>query len=378
MVESRPPGNGEFPLNLLEEWLRNYYFRARFDISSSGVEPLTMTEFCQLVGLHLGELEKLVFHDSDSFAGPELRAALAKRFAGGDESRVMATHGSSEALFLLLNVLTDAPGEVVVLDPAYQQLYSIAEQRGCVVKRWVLRESNGFRPDLGELRKLVNTKTRLIVLNFPHNPTGVSVTREELGQIVNLASSFGCYLLWDAAFAELTHDGEPLPDPCTQYERAVSTGTLSKAYGLPGLRLGWCVAPREVLEKCVRLRDYVSLFLSPLVEFFGCKAVEHGDSLVSRSRLLARNNLEHLRKFAHELPNDVELNTPQGGACTLLKLKRIPDVEQFCVKLLEEQDTLLVPGTCFGLPEYVRLGFGCNEAVFLEGLRRLRNALELS
>src|SRR5262249_23099827 len=151
--------------------------------------------------------------------------------------------------------------------PAYQQLFSIAESIGCKLKHWRLRFENSFRPDLSEARDLISRHTRMIVVNFPHNPTGASLTPAEQDELIELAAGAGAYLVWAAAFADLTYDGPGLPDPGERYDRSITLGTLSKAYGLPGLRVGWCLAAPDVLESLVRLRDYTTLSLSPLVEY---------------------------------------------------------------------------------------------------------------
>lgn len=119
----------------------------------------------------------------------------------------------------------------------------------------------------------------MVVVNLPHNPTGATVTPDQQRELIDLCARAGAYLVWDMAFSDLTYDGPPLPDPGLFYERAVSMGTLSKAYGLPGLRLGWCLAPPEVLERFIRIRDYLTLHLSPLVEMIAERAIRGGDLL---------------------------------------------------------------------------------------------------
>src|SRR5262249_43758034 len=159
-------------------------------------------------------------------------------------------------------------------DPIYPQLRAVAEAIGCRVRAWPLRAERGWRPDLEELERLVTPRTRMVIVNFPHNPTGATLTPAEQDALVAACARVGAYLVWDAAFGEVTYGAPPLPDPGSKYERAVSMGTLSKAYGLPGLRVGWCLAAPEVLEKMVRLRDYLTLHLSPLVELLAARALD--------------------------------------------------------------------------------------------------------
>src|SRR5262245_13656123 len=266
---------------LLEYWLRDYYFNCSFDISCSGVENFSLGELRDVLQLSQAEMDRIVFRDSESLGAPGLRKAIAERWGDGNPDCVMATHGSSEAQFLVMNALLRRGDEVLVLDPSYQPLYSIAESIGCELRPWRLRFENGFRPDIEEAKRIIGPRTAMVILNFPHNPTGSSLTLEEQAELIEAIKRVGAYLVWDAAFAELTYDGKPLPDPCRHYDRCISLGTLSKAYGLPGLRVGWALASPDILARCIELRDYITLHLSPLVELIAQRAIEQSDRLLN-------------------------------------------------------------------------------------------------
>ncbi len=366
----------ELEAALLEQWMRDFYFETDLDIGSSGVQPFTMAQVREVSGLRSEELDNVLFEDSWTLGGPGIRRAVADRFTGGDSDRVMVTHGSSEAIFLTMNALLRPGDEVIALDPAYQQLYSVSAAVGCEIKRWQLRFEDGFRADLAALRALVTPRTRMVVVNFPHNPTGASLTLAELRELVEVVAEVGAYLVWDAAFAEITHDSEPLPDPGGWYDRTVSYGTLSKSYGLPGLRVGWCLAAPEVLERCAALRDYISLHLSPLVELIAERVVDNGDAFVGRRRALATANRALLGEWVDRHPGQVAWTPPAGGVCTFVQLPGVDDVEEFCRSLAVEHRTLLVPGTCFGHQGFARLGFGAPTAELETGLARLSTHLE--
>ncbi|HTG33797.1 MAG TPA: capreomycidine synthase [Thermoanaerobaculia bacterium] len=364
------------PPALLEDWMRDYYFSTEVDIGSSGVEDYSMREVRELTGLSHEELDELVFHDSKTLGGPALREAVARRWAGGNVDRVIVTHGATEANFLVMTALLDRGDEVVVLDPLYQQLYSIAEAIGCRLRRWPLLFESGFTPDLSAARDLIGPRTRMIVVNFPHNPTGATVTPEQQRELIGLAEKVGAYLVWDLAFGELTYGQAPLPEPGLFYERAVSMGTLSKAYGLPGLRLGWCLAAPEVLERFIRLRDYLTLHLSPLVELIARRVIDNGDRLLEPRRAQAARNRSLVEAWVAEHRHHVEWVLPSGGVCAFPRLGGIADEVEFCRHLAESERVLLVPGSCFGHPGHVRLGFGGATPTLREGLRRLSRALK--
>ncbi|HEX2223509.1 MAG TPA: capreomycidine synthase [Thermoanaerobaculia bacterium] len=360
---------------LLEDWLRDYYFTTEIDLGCSGVEDYSMAEVRALTGLTQEDLDRVIFHDSRSLGGPELRQALADRFAGGQAERVMATHGSSEAIYLTLHTLLQPGDRVVMLDPCYPQFYGAAEAIGCEVVRWPVRFERGFAADLAELDGLVTPQTRMVVVNFPHNPTGTTITREEQQALIAAVAKVGAYLVWDGAFAEITHGAGQLPDPGLFYGRTVSLGTLSKCYGLPGLRVGWCLAAPEILQRFVTTRDYLTLALSPLVELIARRVIENGAALVSVRRRQARRNLDILAAWIEEHADLVEWVRPRGGVSTFVRFPGIDDVEGFCHALVRHQGVLLVPGACFQHPWFARLGFGCSTPVLKEGLARLAREL---
>lgn len=355
----------------LEYWLRDYYFSTEIDIGCSGVESFSFGELRQLFNITPDELDRIVMRDSRTLGAPDLRTAIGNRWANGNAERVMATNGSSEAIYLIMHALLEAGDEVVVLDPAYQPLFSIAESVGCELKHWRLRFEESFHPDLNEARRLIGPETRMIVVNFPHNPTGASLTLAAQDELIELAANTGAYLVWDAAFAEITYNGPVLPDPGERYDRTITLGTLSKAYGLPGLRVGWCLAAPDVLESLITLRDYTTLHLSPLVEHIATRAIENADLLLQPRLAQARHNLELLEAWANRHSRFVSMVRPQGGVCVFMRLHDVDDVEDFCRELADKYSVLLVPGTSFGHPEHVRLGFGCSTSDLTEALSRL-------
>jgi capreomycidine synthase len=364
-----------YPPALLEEWMRLYYFAVDADIGSSGVSDSSLADVRALAGIGTDEMDAVVFHDSQTLGGTGVRRAVARRWAGGDADRVMVTHGSTEAIFLVMNALLRAGDEVVVLDPVYPGLGDVVRAMGCRLRPWTLAPGSGWRPDLEELASLVSERTRMVVVNFPHNPTGATLTPGEQDALLSIVERAGAWLLWDGAFADLTYGAPPLPDPATRYDRAVSLGTLSKAYGLPGLRVGWCLAAPEVLERMTRVRDYTTLHLSPLVELIAERVVDAADRVLAGKHAIARRNRQAVERWMDEQGGAITWTLPAGGVCGFPRLHEVPDVEAFCHALAREQRVMLVPGTCFGTPGHVRLGFGGSAAALETGLERLAGAL---
>jgi capreomycidine synthase len=359
----------------LEDWMREFYFETTIDLGSSGVQCWSVGELMDVLGIAQEELRGLTFDDSETYGSPGLRKALADRFTGGDADRVFTAHGSTEAIFLAMSTFLEPGDEVVVVDPGYHSLSSIAASMGCRIVPWRLREEEGFAPDLDALRSLIGPRTRMVAVNFPNNPTGASLTRTEYERFLGIVADSGAYLMWDGAFTELTYDTEPLPEPSLRYERCVSTGTMSKAYGLPGTRVGWCLGDPRLLERFLPLRDALTICLSPLTQLFAEHAVRQADLLISLRRDQARTNLGILGDWISEQEGRVGWTPPAGGCTAYPRFRDFPDTDELCRRLGREDSVLMVPGSCFGHPDRARLGFGGATGDFRTGLDRLGRAL---
>lgn len=367
----------DLPLAKLEDWMRSYYHSVDFDIGSSGVRDLTVAELCTICEFELSELNPLIFHDSEPLGGRGLRAALADRWTAGDAAQVMVTHGSSEAIYLVMHSMLEPGDEVVVVDPAYQQLYDIAAARGCRVTRWPLKSEFGFAADVSRVEALMRSGPRMLVVNFPHNPTGVSVTRAQQDEIIALAAAADAWLVWDNAFGEITYTADPLPLPHDRYDKCLSFGTLSKSYGLAGIRVGWCLGRPDLLAQMGLLRDYIALYVSPVLEFFAEHAVRNADRIVSLQREHASANRDLLLEWCGARRDLVRLTPPDGGVTAMVELLDQPDVTGICHRLAREHRTLLIPGDCWGdgFRDHVRLGFGGTAADLRAGLAALDHVL---
>ncbi|BCB89225.1 capreomycidine synthase [Phytohabitans suffuscus] len=354
----------------LEAWMRSYYHNVDHDVGSSGVRDLSIADLLAISGAGLSDLNALTIRDSETYGGSGLRSALADRWTGGDVDPVMVTHGSSEAIYLVMHLAVGRGDEIVVVDPAYQQLYDVARWRGCRITPWPLRAAEGFRVDLPRLWELARTRPRMIVVNFPHNPTGVSITPAEQDEIIAIAREAGAWLVWDNAFGEMTYTGASLPLPHGRYEKTVCFGTLSKSYGLAGLRVGWCLAPPDLLARAAILRDHIALYVSPVLEFFAELAVRNADRILKLQHEHASANRRRLLDWAATMPDSVRVAPPDGGVTAFVEFLGYPDVTDLCRELAERYRVLLVPGSCFGdaFASYARLGFGGTAAELFAGL----------
>jgi capreomycidine synthase len=359
----------------LEDWLRDNYFTAEIDISSSGVQPYSMAELRAKTGLDHKDIDALIFGDGYSLGSPAVRAAIARRWGDDEPEKVMTTSGSSEAISLVLMALLRPMDEVIVVQPGYHLLVEFAAALGCTVKTWRLQADNGWAVSIDELEEMVTERTRAIVVNFPQNPTGVSIGKDDLRRLLRIAERVSAYVLWDAAFAELIYDADPLPDVSKNYPLGISFGTFSKAFGLPGLRFGWCIAPPDVLGCCVRIRDYTTLHVSPLIELLALRVLENADRFLEPRLEQAKGNRIILKEWADAVSDYVSLALPAGGVAAFPCLDILTNTDEFCQQLFRQHGVLVVPGSCFGFPRHIRLGFGGATSELIRGLDKLTSSL---
>ncbi len=361
----------------LERWMTTWETRVKYDIAESGILPLRARDLLELLpeGEGAQALESLLdlrLGYSEARGSEELRGLLAATYKNATGENILVTTGAIEANFLLFHVLLEPGDHVVACYPAYQQLYSVPRGIGCQVSLWKAREENGFRFDLDELTRLVTPKTRLVVINTPHNPTGTTISEAELRRVYTLADSVGAMVLSDEAYRWLrVPGGEELAPPMFNFgPRAVSVGTLSKPFGLPGLRIGWLAAHGDLAARCWAMRDYVSLSPGRLSDALAAIAVRHRDRIFERNRGIVAANLETARRWFAERSGLLDWRAPRGGLLTLFRYHLgIPSLD-LANLLAERYSVMLAPGSAFGYEHHLRMGFGQDPAVFATGLER--------
>jgi capreomycidine synthase len=360
---------------LLESWYRELLEAASFDISSSGVQPYTFAEVRERLGLAQSELDAVVLQDSVSFGAPSLRQAIANRYAGGRIERVMATHGSSEAIALVLSVLLEPGDRVVLCGPIYHSFESFAALRRCRVVNLpaaLLGDDAQFACAVDEH---VISGTKAVIVNIPHNPTGGTIAGETFQHLAERVSAVGSVLVWDAALAELPMNGASAPAHISLQDNVITIGTLSKAFGMPGLRVGWYIATPDLLARTLEIRDRTTLFLSPLIEMIAAGVITHAEAFIEPRLRQACGNLAYVDSWIRQHADRLMWRRPCGGVCGLVEVLGVPQTEPFCRALLAATGVLLVPGAAFSAPGAVRLGYGGSAAELREGLNRLSEFL---
>jgi len=361
----------------LERWMTTWETQTPYDIAESGIFPMSVRELLELEPpaereATLARLLDIRLGYSEARGTLDLRTALAATYRETSPDEILVTTGAIEANCLLFNALLQPGDHVVAVHPAYQQLYSLPRAIGCEVSLWKLRAENGFRYDLEELERLVTPRTRLIVLNTPHNPTGALLSADGLVRVHRLAMSVGARVLSDEAYRWLDiPGGEPLAPPMRDLGGiGISVGTLSKPFGLPGLRVGWIAGPAELVAACWGIRDYVTLSPGKLSDALAILAVKHRDKIVARTHAIVRANMAAARGWFSEHSDLVSWTPPRGGLLALMGYTlNMPSLD-LSNRLAEQYGVMLAPGSAFGVEHHLRIGIGQEPATFAEGLRR--------
>ncbi|MBN1657502.1 MAG: aminotransferase class I/II-fold pyridoxal phosphate-dependent enzyme [Anaerolineae bacterium] len=367
----------------LERWMTTYEQHVDYDIAESGILPLRIHDLLCMVPEEeregtLARLLTLPLGYSEACGTEALRTILADTYAGAAPENILVTTGAIEANFLLFNAVLDPGDHVVAPYPAYQQLYSVPRALGCEVDLWRIVPETGFRYDVDDLARLVRPTTRLIVVNSPHNPTGAMLSADDFRHVYDLAQSVGATLMSDEAYRWLDiPGGSPLPPPAYDLgPAAASVGTLSKPFGLPGLRIGWIAAPADVVKRCWGLRDYVTLSPGKLNDALAVLALRNRDQIVARNHEIVRANLDRANEWIAGHDGLLSWIPPRAGLLALLHYEiDIPSYE-LANLLAEEYSVMLAPGAAFGYEHYLRIGIGQDPAIFSEALERVDDCLE--
>lgn len=367
-----------FPTFEMERMQSTWEHRVRYDLSESGVEPLTLGETLALTGRDLGAL-RLGYADG---RGREVtRAAVASIHPGGAAAPgaapddVLLTTGTSEANFLAVTTLVERGDEVVVVLPNYMQVHGLARGLGADVREVWLREDEGWRLDHDRLAASVSPRTKLVCVCTPNNPTGQILSAGDLEAVARLAGRVGAWILSDEVYRGTEHDGVESCSMWGRYDRVIVTGGLSKAYGLPGLRIGWIVAPPERVEAAWAQKDYTTIATATISETLAESALAHRGELLARTRRLLVERWPALEAWAVTHGARLRWTRPRAGAICFFGYSYAVDSWPLVERLIRERGTMAVPGSQLLLERHLRIGFGGPTALLRAGLAEIDAAL---
>ncbi len=374
-----------------ERFFAAHEFTAPYILCASDCESLTVSELLQLAGVSWEPLSRLYLGYTESQGAPALRERITNLYTSMHADQVIGLSAPEEGIFLTMHALLEPGDEVIVLTPCYDSLINVAEYLGCRIVRWSLVEADeppdgpgacpepaerGWYLDLDALERLVTPRTKLVVVNFPHNPTGHLPSHDEWQIIVQMVARAGAWLFSDEMYRGLEYDPDArLPSGCDLYERAITLGGLSKTFGLPGLRVGWLALQDTPLrDRVLGWKDYTTICASAPGEILAQIALQIGDKLAARSRTIIQNNLELAKPFFARWRAVFRWNRPQAGSVAFVGL-RGQSARDFSARLVTEQGVLLLPGAGLGFGDgHIRFGFG--RLNFADGLRQLDRYLE--
>jgi aspartate/methionine/tyrosine aminotransferase len=349
-----------------------------FNLSESGVHPMTPRELLEDSALDVVLDQPLVYTQSNGTT--QLRAFIADLYPGSTPEHVQVTNGGSEANYISVWRLVEPGDEVVMLVPNYMQTWGLVRAFGGTVREWPLvedRTAGRWRPDLEALATLVNERTRLIVICTPNNPTGATLTADELDHIGRVASAQGAWVLSDEVYRGAELGEAESPSMWGRYERVIITSGLSKAYGLPGLRIGWIVAPPEFVASTWSYHDYTTIAPGALSDRLARVALDPArrPGILARTRHIIRENLPLIEDWLNAHAPMFSWTRPQAGAIVYVRYNYSINSTELVTRLRNEKSVLIVPGDHFGMDGYLRLGFGERPDYLRSGLERLHALL---
>ena len=345
----------------LERYFAQHEFSARYLLSSSDCESLAMSDLLAMADGETAQLwEQLKLGYTESSGHPLLRETIAGIYneIGTEDVLVVVPE---EGIFLLMHALLQPGDHVVCTFPGYQSLYEIARSIGCELSTWEPDEERGWHFDVEELQEKMRANTRLVVVNFPHNPTGYVPPQEDFEAVIQIAREQGAYLLSDEMYRFLEIDeGTTLPAACERYERAFSLFGLSKTFGLPGLRIGWLTSKDDkVLGRVKELKDYTTICSSAPSEILAIIALQNRSEIICQQVKRARRNVGVLESFFSARRDWFRWHRPVGGSVCFPRMTIVDDTTLFCEHLIQETGIMLVPSSQFQFGrQHIRIGFG--------------------
>ena len=339
-----------------------------YNLTESGVHPYTLEEL-----LDKEEIENLLslrLGYGQTNGSIELREAVSRLYPGADLDNVLITNGSAEANFINIWCNLEAGDELLLMVPNYMQMSGIARSFGVTVKPFHLREELNWGPDLEEIKGLITPRTKMIAVCNPNNPTGAVLSEDEMEEIVHLAKEADAWIYSDEVYRGAELDGKEISSFFGLYDKVIACCGLSKSYALPGLRIGWLVGPKDVIEKCWACHDYTSISSGMLGNHVAALVLQPDRRMkvLNRNRKILKENLSALQEWINKHGNLFSFIPPRAGGIAFLKYSMNINSSELMTQLREEKSVFIVAGDLFGMDHYLRIGFGAEKDYLLKGL----------
>ena len=367
----------EFILFHLERMMSIWENVVEYNLSESGVHPLTIEELVEDTKV-IEDLLSTGLNYPQTNGSIELRERIAALYKGATSDNVQVTVGAAQANYTTILTVLEPNDEILVMLPNYMQIWGAAQNHGFQVKTFTLREELKWGVDIDELERAVSKRTKLIAVCNPNNPTGYILSEEEMDAIVAAASRVGAWLLADEVYAGTERlTDEFTPSFWGRYERVLVINSMSKAYGMPGLRIGWVVAPTQTAEEIWSRQDYITISASMLSNKLAAYALspQVRPRIVARTRKFIRQGYDNFERWYVEHDDLYSLIPPQAAAIAFVRYHADVNSTELCTQLIHEQQTYVVPGDHFGLDHHIRISYGMPADYLNEGLSRLHRVI---
>ncbi|NER13008.1 aminotransferase class I/II-fold pyridoxal phosphate-dependent enzyme [Leptobacterium flavescens] len=347
-----------------------------YNLTESGFHPYTLSEL--LDKDQIETLTNTVLGYGQTNGSIPLRKRISAIYEGINEENVLVTNGSSEANFVACHTLLEKGDEVVMMIPNYMQIWGLVQEMGCTPKAFHLKEENNWAPDLDELRSMVGPKTKMIAICNPNNPTGYTLTDEEMQEIIAIAKSVDAWIYSDEVYRGAELNGKVIPSFVGMYDKVMACGGLSKAYALPGLRLGWLIGPEKLTADTWAYHDYTSITAGVLSHYVGEIALQPQKrmEILNRNRAMLNENLIAVREWLDQYGDLFEYIIPKAGGMLFVKYNLDINSTELADWLRKEKSVFIVAGDCYGMDNYFRIGIGERKEYILSGLERIKEALK--
>ena len=359
---------------VLEQFLSEYEQSVEYNYSESGVHPVALGELLGLAGHPIESLANIPINYPEVNGEVLLRSRIATLYPGASPDNVLVTVGASEANLLAATTLLTPGDEVLAFRPTYLQFGGMAKNIGVQVKTIDLIEDEGWRLNLDQLASHISAKTKVISIVNPNNPTGSILTDAEIDALITAADSVGAWILADEVYAGTEQNREtPTPTLYGRYHKLIAVNSLSKAYGLPGLRIGWMVGPKDTIAALWRRHEYAVVSATMLSNKLATLALhpETRPQLIKRTRSLIKTGFATLNRYLEVHPGLFSMVPPEASALSFVRYNLPVNSTVLVDQLREEHSVLMVPGDCFGLDHHLRISSALPLPYLEAGLSRL-------
>ncbi|MFX1325648.1 MAG: aminotransferase class I/II-fold pyridoxal phosphate-dependent enzyme [Promethearchaeota archaeon] len=368
----------EFQPFLMERWMSKYEQEVDYNLSESGVHPILLNQLLSDNPNYINQLLATDINYPHVNGIPELRENIAALYNGASTENILVTVGAIEANYNTTTTILTSGDEIVLMLPNYMQIWGIAKNYNFNLKTFHLREDYSWSPDLEELNEIVNQNTKLIAICNPNNPTGYILTEKEMDGIVEIADNVRAWILADEVYtgAERIRN-EETPSFYGRYDKVIAIGSMSKAYGLPGLRIGWAVAPVDTIEDIWARHEYTTISSTMLSNKLAAIALspEVRPRLIKRTRDYIRKGYPILEKWIDNHENTFNVVPPQAAAIAFVRYYLDINSTEFAERLRSEKSVFLVPGDHFGMDNFLRISFGLPEDYLTPALDRIHDLI---